>query len=161
GIPIFCVQLGEDRQPVAIRITDVQTPEQTPPDEKFVIRAEIDGEGLPDHETIVYLDLIRPDEEEVAHTLETTVKFQPGEPPHAQAEFSIDHANLPANLKNEATGGKELLEGEWRFVVRVPRDKRELFADKEHRADPVTVQVIKKPLRILLIASGPMKDYQF
>src|SRR5262249_22114300 len=47
AIPIFAVQLGEDRQPVAIRITDVQTPEQTPPDERFVVRAEIDGEGLP------------------------------------------------------------------------------------------------------------------
>src|SRR5205823_2920970 len=31
AIPIFTVQLGEDRQPVAIRIADVQTPEQTPP----------------------------------------------------------------------------------------------------------------------------------
>src|SRR3712207_7593391 len=47
SIPIFSVLVGEDRQPVNIRVTDVQTPEQTPPDEKFVVRAEIDGEGLP------------------------------------------------------------------------------------------------------------------
>jgi hypothetical protein len=159
AIPIFAVQLGEDRQPVAIRITDVQTPEQTPPDEKFVVRAEVDGEGLPDQEVKVFLDIFKPDVDEPAHTLETVVKFQPGEPPHAQAEFPIDPEQLPGDLKNE--GGKELIEGEWRFVVRVPRDKRELFADKEHRADPASVQIIKKPLRILLVAGGPSKDYQF
>lgn len=159
SIPIFTIQLGEDRQQVAIRITDIQTPEQTPPDEKFVIRAEIDGEGLPDQETKVSLDIYKPDEKEPAHTLDTTVKFQPGEPPHAQAEFAIDPEQLPGDLKNEA--GKELLEGEWRFVVRVPRDKRELFADKEHRTDPASVQIIKKPLRVLLVTGGPLKDYQF
>jgi hypothetical protein len=161
SIPIFAIQLGEDRQPVAIRITDVQTPEQTPPDEKFVVRVEIDGEGLPDQETKVFLDLFKPDEEKPAHTLETTIKFQPGEPPHAQAEFTLDPEQLPGDLKNEATGGKELIEGEWRFVVRIPREKRELFVDKEHRTDPASVQIIKKPLRILLVSGGPMKDYQF
>jgi hypothetical protein len=161
SIPIFAIQLGEDRQPVAIRITDVQTPEQTPPDEKFVIRVEIDGEGLPDQEAKVFLDLYKPDEDQPAHTLETTIKFQPGEPPHAQAEFALDPEQLPGDLKNETTGGKELIEGEWRFVVRIPREKRELFAEKEHRTDPASVQIIKKPLRILLVSGGPMKDYQF
>jgi hypothetical protein len=161
SIPVFSIRLGEDRQPVAIRITDVQTPEQTPPDEKFVIRAEIDGEGLPDAEAKVFLDLYKPDEPQPAHTLETEVKFQPGEPPHAQAEFTLDPAQLPGDLKGEATGGRELIEGEWKFVVRVPREKRELFAEKEHRTEPASVQIIKKPLRILLVAGGPSKDYQF
>jgi len=160
-IPIFSVLVGEDRQPVNIRITDVQTPEQTPPDEKFVVRAEIDGEGLPDQEAKVFLDLYAPDADKPAHTLETTVKFLPGEPPHAQAEFPLDPEQLPAELKSEATGRKELVEGEWKFVVRVPKDKRELFAGKEHVTDPATVTIIKKALRVLLVASGPSKDYQF
>ena len=154
------MQLGEDRQPVDIRITDVQTPEQTPPDEKFVVRAEIDGEGLPDQEAKVFLDIFKPDVEKPAHTLETTVKFQPGEPPHAQAEFPIDPEQLPGDLKNE--GGKELIEGEWKFVVRVPRDERELFADKEHssrsrqRADHQEAAA-----RFCSSPAGRSKDYQF
>lgn len=160
-IPIFTVMVGEDRQPVNIRITDLQTPEQTPPDEKFVIRAEIDGEGLADQETKVFLDIYRPEDMALAHTLETTVKFQPGEPPHAQAEFALDPEQLPAELKSESTLRKELLEGEWKFVVRVPKDKREQFDKKEHVSDPATIAIIKKPLRILLVAGGPMKDYQF
>ena len=153
--------VGEDRQPVSIRIIDLQTPEQTPPDEKFVVRAEIDGEGLPDQDAKVFLDIYKPEDEKPTHTLETTVRFQPGEPPHAQVEFTIDPEQLPAELKSEATGRKELIEGEWKFVVRVPKDKRELFAGKEHVSDPATVSIIKKPLRVLLVASGPMKDYQF
>jgi hypothetical protein len=77
-------------------------------------------------------------------------------------EFALDPEQLPAELKAESSGGKELIEGEWKFIVRVPKDKRELFAGKEHASDPPTaVQVIKKPLRVLLVASGPMKEYQF
>jgi hypothetical protein len=159
-VPIFSVQVGEDRQPINIRITDVQTPEQTPPDEKFVIRVEIDGEGLPDQETKVFLDLYRPDEDKPAHTMETSVRFQAGEPPHAQAEFTLDPEQLPDDLKGE--GSKELVEGEWKFVVRVPKAAKEIFVGKDHVSDsPATVQIIKKPLRVLLVASGPMKDYQF
>lgn len=163
NVPVFTVLVGEDRQPVNIRITDVQTPEQTPPDEKFVIRAEIDGEGLPDQETKVFLDVYKPGEEKPALTQETTVKFQPGEPPHAQAEFAIDPSNPDTlqDLKSEESGQRELIEGEWKFVVRVPRDRREAFAGPEHVGDPSTVQVVKKPLRLLLVASGPMRDYQF
>ncbi|HEY1380027.1 MAG TPA: hypothetical protein VGF55_24705, partial [Gemmataceae bacterium] len=160
-IPVFTVLVGEDRQPVNIRITDLQTPEQTPPDEKFVVRAELDGEGLPDQEAKVFLDVTKPEDEKPTHTLEATAKFLPGEPPHAQAEFTIDPEQLPADLKSEQSGRKELVEGEWKFVVRVPKDKRELFAGKEHVSDAATVSVIKKPLRVLLVAGGPMKDYQF
>jgi hypothetical protein len=160
-IPVFTVLVGEDRQPINIRITDLQTPEQTPPDEKFVVRAELDGEGLPDQETKAFLDVYKPEDDKPTHTLETTVKFQPGEPPHAQAEFTLDPEQLPGELKSDSSGRKELVEGEWKFVVRVPKDKRELFAGKEHVSDSATVSIIKKPLRVLLVAGGPMKDYQF
>lgn len=161
GIPIFTIQLGDDRAPISIRIADVQTPDQAPPNEKFVVRADLDGEGMTDRDVTAYLDIFRPNESAPAHTLETTVKFQPGEPPHGQAEFTVDPEQLPGDLKSEASGGKELIEGEWKFVVRTPRDQRELFAEKEHRSEPSAVQVVKKPLRILLVASGPLKDYQF
>lgn len=162
-VPVFTVQLGEDRQPVEIRITDVQTPELTPPNEKFVVRAEIDGVGLPDEETTVYLDIYGPKATEPTATLETKAKFQPGAPPHATAEFTIDpdeKAGLAPGLLS-AENKREFLEGDWRFVVRTPRDKREAFAAKEHVAEPATVHVVKKPLRVLLVASGPTFDYQF
>jgi hypothetical protein len=43
----------------------------------------------------------------------------------------------------------------------VPRERREAFAAKEHVSEPVTVHVVKKPIRVLLFAGGPTRDYQF
>src|SRR5205085_6117496 len=82
-----------------------------------------------------------------------------GGPPHAQAEFEIDAAQFGGS----ATGGKpaELDEGEWKFVARVPKEKREIFLPKEHVSREAVVHVVKKPLRVLLFAGGPSHDYQF
>src|SRR5262249_60409 len=71
---------------------------------------------------------------------------KPGELPHAQAEFEIDQPGF---------------EGEWKLVARIPRDKRETFAGKEHVTDAVIVHVVKRPIRVLLFAGGPTRDYQF
>lgn len=159
-IPIFTIAVGEARQPIQIRITDVQAPEQARPDDKFPLRAEIDGEGLPDKEVQVYLDITRPSGEK--KTLEKKVKFSTGTagPPHAQAEFEID----PAELGAPPMGGgpPELAEGEWKFEVRVPRDKREVFLQPMHVAEnKPSVQVVKKPLRVLLFGGAASRDFQF
>jgi hypothetical protein len=149
-IPIFTVAVGEHRQPINIRITELQAPEQARPDDKFPVRVDIDGEGLANQPVAVTLDVTKPNGEKTS--LEPNVKpgetpaFKPGEPPHAQVEFEID---------------KPEIEGEWKLVARVPADKREIFQGKEHVTDPVTVQVVKKPLRILLFAGAPTRDYQF
>jgi hypothetical protein len=191
NIPVFTVVVGEDRQPISIQIIDVQTPEQAPPNEKFVIRAEVDGVGLPGKEKPIFLDVYRPGDDpkkaKPLHTIPLTLTFQPGEPPHGQVEFPIDPTategkdKLPLEMfkpaggaakkddkepdkkdEPEASSSKpELLEGEWKFIVRVPKDDGEAFVGKEHVSDVVSVQVIKKPLRVLLFASGPTHDYQF
>src|SRR5262249_35018565 len=93
-IPLFTVVVGEDRSPISIQIVDVQTPEQAPPDERFVIRAEIDALGLAGKDKPVYLNTFRPTEnpkkDKPAHPIEGRVTFQPGEPPHGQVEFPLD-----------------------------------------------------------------------
>src|SRR5207248_9542169 len=55
----------------------------------------------------------------------------------------------------------ETNEGELKFQALVPRHKLEVFADKEHRSDKFDLRVLKKPMRVLLFASAPMRDYQF
>jgi hypothetical protein len=175
SIPIFTVMIGEDRLPVGIQITDVQTPGYTPPDEKFVIRAEIDGVGLAGKEKPVFLDIYKPGDDhrkvKPTFTMPGKVQFQPGEPPHGQVEFGLDpdpqdaKDKLPPELYKPAkeTEGKkpEYLEGEWRFIVRVPKDENEVYAGKEHISNVVAVQVIKRPLRVLLFAGGPTREFQF
>jgi hypothetical protein len=161
-IPVFTIAIGEERHAINIRITDVQTPERTAPDEKFVVRVEVDGEGLADQDVPVFLDLYKPGADKPSFTLpEVRIKFAPGETPHAQAEFQIDPEKLPDELKAEGTANKELLEGEWKVIARVPKDAREAFAGIEHTSDATPIVIIKKPLRVLLFAGGPTREYQF
>ena len=43
----------------------------------------------------------------------------------------------------------------------MPRDAAELNNEKFHTREPVIVRVEKKALRVLMLASAPMRDYQF
>ena len=158
-IPIFSVAVGEHRMPISIRVAPLQAPEQARPDDKFPIRVEVDGEGLPDKETVVYLDITQPGG--AKKTIQKPFKFSAGSggPPHAQIEFEIDAAEFGAA---GSPGAKpELAEGEWRFQARIPKDKREIFLDKEHLSANAIVRVVKKPLRILLFTGAGSRDYQF
>lgn len=149
-VPVFTVAVGEDRPPIAIRIADVQAPDEARPDDRFPVRVEVDGEGLAGAPVEVLLDVTKPTGEKL--TLKPklgpgeALTFKPGEPPHARAEFDVD---------------KPTDEGAWRFVARVPRDRREIFSGREHASEPVTVNVVKRKLRVLLFAGGPTRDYQF
>ena len=160
AIPIFTVAVGEDREVIRVAITDIQAPEQTPPDEPFKVAVEVDGDGLAGREVPITLDLFPP-KRESSLKVQGTVKFAPGEPPHGQAEFVIDPAKLPEDLRSKASNFKDLIEGEWRVEATTPRVPGERFADKEHKGEPVVVKIEKKPLRVLLFASGPTRDYQF
>lgn len=149
-VPVFTVAVGDDRPPVAIRITDVQAPDEARPDDRFPVRVEVDGEGLAGEPVEVLLDVTKPSGEK--RTLRPNLRpgealtFKPGAPAHARAEFDVDQ---PA------------AEGVWKFVARVPRDRREIFAAREHTSEPATVNVVKRKLRLLLFAGGPTRDYQF
>ena len=149
-VPVFTVGVGALVRPIRIRITDLQAPDQARPDDKFPVRVHLDGEGLAGQPVAVRLEVTKPNGDKA--TLEPNLKegesavFQPGDPPHAQVEFEID---------------KPEVEGEWKLVGKAPVDKRELTDDKEHISEPATVNVVKKPLRVLLFAGGSSKDYQF
>src|SRR5262249_55874099 len=146
-------------QPISIRIAAVQAPKQARPDDKFPVRVEVDGDGLPNQEKAVYLDVVSPNGQK--KSFEKKFKFSAGSsgPPHAQIEFEID----AAGWEGEVPQGRkpELDEGEWVFRARIPRDRREVFLEPEHTSASATVQVVKRPLRILLFAGAATHDFQF
>lgn len=166
-IPIFTIAVGEVRETIAINITDVQAPDRAPPDEPFKIIVEADGLGLERQEVEVrlglYLPTRNPMQDAPDHELTGTLQFEPGEPPHGQVEFVIDPEKLPEELGETATDGnkkRQLKQGAWNAVARITRDRREVFPDPEHVSPPRTIQVIESPLRILMWASGPTREYQ-
>ena len=167
-IPVFTVAVGEDRQTVSIAVTDVQAPDNAPPDEPFKIVVQADGVNLADTETAVELDLYLPGKDQKTdppdHTLAGKLTFARGDPPHGQAEFVVDPAKLPEKLteysKDAAIKKKVLKEGAWSARARIPKNRQEAFADAEHVRERPGIQVIKKPLRVLLVASGPTREFQ-
>lgn len=171
-IPIFTIAVGEPRENVAIAITDLQAPDRIPPDEPVKIGVEVDGVGLERQEVEVKLGLYLPSKDPKTdpadHEMTAKLQFQPGDPPHGQVEFILDADKLPESMTEEskkvdaksAGKRKQLKQGAWSLVARVPSDKREIYDKPEHVSTPRVVQVLESPLRILLWASGPTRDYQ-
>lgn len=158
NIPIITVAVGENRPQRSILITDLQTPDQARPDDKFPVRVEVDGQGFPNHDTAVTLEITSPSGKKF--TDKRDFKFDQGgnAPPHAQIEFEMDIVKYGTVLENKKP---ELEEGQWKFLAKVPRAKGEIYADPVHVSKEQIVQVIKKPLRVLLFADAATRDFQF
>ncbi len=168
-VPIFVVAVGEDRPRVQLEIADLRLPKQVRPEDEYQAIVELNGSGLAGEEKDVYLEAYRPSNpKEKIELPPQKVKFGPGQPPHGQAEFKINPSLFPPSAaaasqptKPGETVKQEYEEGEWKFIARIARDKREVFKDAEHRTDPVSVRVVKKPISVLLFASAPTREYQF
>jgi hypothetical protein len=159
-IPVFTVAVGSEQKTVAVRITDVQAPDQTPPNEPFKVIIEQDGDGLVGQKAQIFLEIQLPKEGTPPIRIPAEATYQPGEPPHTQAEIVIDPEKVPEELKNK-DNPKEMVEGEWKLRAVTPRVEGERFADKEHVSDWVAVKVQKKPQRVLVMCSAPNRDVQF
>ncbi len=158
-MPLLTVAVGDYRRPISIRVAGLQAPGQARPDDRFPVRIEVEGDGLANKEMIVYLDVTSPSGAKQTLNKAFTFSAGAGGPPHAQVEFDIDAAKLGATPAGAAK--PELEEGAWSLVARIPKDKREIFFEKEHQSGKQIVQVVKKPLRVLLFAGAATRDYQF
>jgi hypothetical protein len=163
-IPIFVVALGEDRPKVRLDISDLRLPKQARPEDEFRAEVIVTGEGMAGETVDVFLEVYRPSNPKEKFELPPEkVTFGPGQPPHGQAVFKINPGLFPrVAAEKPGEGNKPEYEvGEWKFVAKVMKDKREVFDKKEHRSDPASLHVVKRPLRVLLFASAPTREYHF
>jgi hypothetical protein len=188
-VPVFVVIVGENRDETRIEIVDARGPDKVRPEDPFPVSVDLTGVGItPGREVTVYLDVFRPDQDPKKDTpfktVEKRVPWKGAQLPRAQVEFPItptDYGEVGVNVEvpmpskpgekpaektppkaEEKSDKPEFKAGDWRFVVRVPRDEAELNNEKFHtRKEPVVVRVEKKPLRVLMFASAPLRDYQF
>lgn len=159
-IPVFTIGVGSEQKVIAVRITDLQAPDQTPPDEPFKIIVEQDGDGLVGQKAKVELEVQLPKGEGAAPRIAAELTYAPGEPPHGQAEILINPENVPDALKDK-DNPKQLVEGEWKVRAVTPRVDGERFQEKEHFSEWVTIKVQKRPARVLVACSAPNRDFQF
>jgi hypothetical protein len=167
GVPIFVVAVGEEREPVEIRLAGVEAPNQARPDDKFPVRVLANGKGMADKDVRVYLDVYRPNtdpkKDQPAKTMDVQVRFSKDALPHFEQEFQFDAAQLPELQKKDMPEGSkpEFEEGQYQLRARIARDRRETTDEKEHVSDLAVVNVVKRPVRVLLWAQAATREYQF
>lgn len=171
-IPIFTIAVGEARENIAIAITDLQVPDRTQPEEPTRVTVGVQGIGLANQTVPVRLCLFLPGrdpkKDDPSFEIVKDVKFAPGEPPLGEIEFTLDADELAKDERGKGLveeskkvgRSNQLKSGAWQIVAKVARDKREVYAEADHLSPVRTMQVLDKPIRVLLFASGPSREYQ-
>jgi hypothetical protein len=164
-VPIMCVGVGKYKPPVGIKVNDLEVPNNARPDEPFPVVVPVQSQGLKGEEYEVILEVSRiKDKDDAAIAREVygplRKKSVHKEGEADRVEFEINVGELKKiNPKEDAAG--ELL-GSWEFRARVARNPREAFNKPFHLPKKeAVVKVKKEPLRVLLFAGGPSKEYQF
>jgi hypothetical protein len=163
-VPIITIGVGEHREEKSVRITDLQAPDQTPPDDPWKINVEVDGEHMRGEQIDIFLELFPPNSDQPV-VLDGIIKFDQSEPPHGQFEWTIDPADIVKRLGLESPKKKASLpEGKWEARARIAAigedgkpdaKKKPIYSDKS----PILVQ--QKSVRILLMASVANRDFQY
>jgi hypothetical protein len=178
NIPVFTIGVGEAREIVALTVSDLQVPDRTQPDEPTQITVAADGVGFKEAETVdVVLELFLPGKDPkkdaADHEMTQPLKFAAGDPPHGETTFVLDAEELAAKgvtqLVEEAPPGKigrkfvlkqGAEKGAWQVRAKIARDRREVFREEFHLSPVRPMQVIDKPIRVLIVSSGPSREYQ-
>lgn len=147
GIPVFPIGMGSDSRPKNVRIVDVEAPPRVYPGDSFHIRAYLQGAGFAGESVKVEIrsriDSTDPAAQERGVLLdETTLRLGP------------DGEIQPVEF--ELTPGEP---GRTTYTVEVisPPDDR----DPRDNLFPAKVLVVDRESKVLLLAGGPAREYQF
>jgi hypothetical protein len=146
GARLITLGVGSTEAPVNLQVASIQAPSDVHVGDPYEFSAFIQGYGLTGKTATVEL-LMRPEGDE---------KTPPKVIESRDIRVREDGAPIEVRFHQTPTvaGGIEL------FVrVRPPAGVRELSEDDNERRK--TVNVIDRKLHVLIVASGPMRDYRF
>ncbi len=144
NLPIYVVGTGSDKAIQNARLSDIQVPQKVFPGDRFEVRAVIQSTGLLDQSARV--QLLTGDESASVDAL-TVVDEIP---------WQLGDNDQPQTIEFPITSQ---LEGTQNYAVRILPVAGELDAtDNIRRA---SVQIETRKTRVLLVAGGPTRDYQF
>tara|TARA_R110002072_G_scaffold287242_2_gene452754 strand:- start:108449 stop:110935 length:2487 start_codon:yes stop_codon:yes gene_type:complete len=142
---LITVGVGSTRQPVNIQIASVQAPSDVHVGDAFEIAAFVQAQGLAGQNAVVEL-LGRPEESEGdASKLGTK-------------EIVLADDGLPVRVSFEQL---ENVAGVWEYFVRVRSDQKIVELSEGDNERRKSISVVDRKTRVLVIAGGPMRDYQF
>jgi hypothetical protein len=162
-VPIMCIGVGKYRPPVNIKLNDIEAPAVARPDDPFTVQVPVVTRGVKEpYDISLEVSRVQDGKGNAIKGETYPVMVKKGTPKEGEAErteFEINVAELKKIDPRDDTGA---LEGTWEFKAKVPRDKGEVFAKPLHVTDqPARTKITKKKLRVLLLAGGPSKEYQF
>lgn len=142
---LITVGVGSTRQPVNIQIASIQAPSDVHVGDAFEIAAFVQAQGLAGRNAIVEL-LGRPEESEgVANSLGTK-------------EIVLADDGVPVRVSFEQL---ENVAGAWEYFIRVRPDQTIVELSEGDNERRKSVSVVDRKTHVLVIAGGPMRDYQF
>ncbi len=145
-IPIYTVGIGSDRRPANVRVSDLVAPARAYPGDSFQVTGYLQSEGLSDRTVGVEL-ISRPAGEE-SRQLEGKLE--------ASERVTLGGRGEVVPVKFDITPDER---GRRVFRLRVkapPEDSN--AADDEQEVD---VEIVDRKTRVLLVASGPTREYIF
>lgn len=142
---LIAVGVGGLDQPLNVQLADMQSPTDVQFGDSFDLTAYVQSQGLAGRDATVEL---------------LSAQDGQSEPPTVVAteEITLPEDGLAKELKFAV---KPVAEGGWKYTVRVqPRVSVNEFNDEDNEMT-MSVRVFDRPTRVLLVAGGPMRDYQF
>lgn len=146
GIPIYAVGLGSDRRPTNLRVVDFEAPPRVYPGDRFSTTGFLQAHGLAGRTVRVELVSRAADKGQTV----TAERFEQEQRVKLGADGEI--ITVKFDVAPQEQGRRE-----FRLRVAVPEEDRDP-SDNEKSA---AVQVVERRTRVLLIAGGPSRDFQF
>jgi hypothetical protein len=145
-IAIYPVGLGSDRRPTNVRVVDLEAPERVYPGDRFTLTGYLQASGLPGRSVEVRLTSAPtgvPDREK-SETIEQEDRVELG----GEGEIVAVKFEVTPNEAGRRT---------YQLAVKSPA------GDSNPRDDSKTanVEIVERKTRVLLIAGGPAREYQF
>jgi hypothetical protein len=144
GIPIHPIGLGTDKNPINVRVLDVEAPKRVFPGDRFRMTALLQASGMQGSQVPVQLRRRPGGQSNIGPTIE--------EERMVQLEGDDHIANLVFDVEPREVGP-------WIYEVRVLAPSQDTnAADNTFESE---VRVVEPNATILIIAGGPTREYQF
>ena len=152
NLPLYVVGIGSTQTPRNIRVSNIQAPPSVFPGDRFQIKTILQSQGMKDES--VRVQLLSAPRQAVGSG---------ATPQSPTTETLVDEQTIRAADDGDPQTVKFQLEGQpegaLRYTVRITPPTGDLDATDNQRHVDVRVQIRKT--KILLIAGGPTRDYQF
>ncbi len=144
-VKLFPLGVGSTAPPINIQLVDVQAPTHVHVGDGFTLSAYISGQGMTQRPLVVELLTKKEGEEGEMTVLQ-------------EKETQLLADGVPVTVEFEYIP-TEAVKRLFRIRVKPKQPVNELIT--EDNEDSVKVEVVEDPTRVLVIAGGPMRDFQF